>query len=169
MGVEGRPPVRSPTPKVGVPFMGSRAGVIIGLVLAACGSGGEGPTAPAPLTLTGRWHFTWQAMASAQLSCGIVADFDLYQNGISFTGYQFEDAQLRCTSAGVTVIDALIFGETIINGVVAESGVSFRLGSIAGEHSGSVAGADMEGTGTWEYTEAGQRVVLAGRWSAARR
>jgi hypothetical protein len=149
--------------------MGSRVSVVIGLALAACTTGGEGPTAPAPRNLTGRWHFTWHAMASPALSCGIVADFDLYQNGTSFTGYQADDAQLRCTSAGVTVIDALIFGETIINGLVAEAGVSFRLGSIAGAHAGSVAGAMMEGTGAWEYTEDGQRVVLAGRWSAIRR
>jgi hypothetical protein len=98
-------------------------------------------------------------------------DFNLTQTGAAFSGVQTgNNGRLTCSATGQgTVVDEVLGGETIINGQLVNSQVSFRLGSVDGTNTGSISGTSMTGSASWVFAlGAGESLAMTGSWSAAR-
>jgi hypothetical protein len=139
------------------------------LVSAAC-SDSTGPEAD----LTGTWRFNYFDMSGpyqgATLSCDIdTADFTITQTGSTFFGDQIGSARMTCTAFGQLVVDELIGGESIENGQVSGRNVTFRLGTISGQHSGRISGSSISGTAQWTMSDGSRSITLNGDFEADRR
>jgi hypothetical protein len=104
------------------------------------------------------------------LSCDVdTADFIITQTGSAFFGDQIGSAQFTCTAFGQTVVDELIGDETIEDGQVTGRDVTFRLGTVSGQHSGRVSGDSMSGAAQWIITDGSRSITLNGEFDAERR
>ena len=139
-------------------------------VAVACGDSSSGPETP---SVAGTWRFSFSNMSGAlqgiTVSCNAAAlDFALAQTGNTFSGPQVGAGRLTCTAAGETVIDDLIGSETIVNGMINGSTVSFRLGTIPGQHNATLSGGSMTGTASWTFTSENVTLTLNGQFTAVR-
>ena len=137
--------------------------------LAACGDS----TGPSNASLQGTWRFSYSnltgAFQGATVTCGGGPfDFSITQTGSTFSGVQVSSARVTCSVQGTTVVDELIASETIVNGQISGSNVTFRLGSLAGQHSGTVTGTSMTGNAQWVFVEGNTTLTLNGNFSAAK-
>jgi hypothetical protein len=141
--------------------------VLVAVLLAAC-SEASGPT---EISVAGSWRFTFSGLGSAPqfpptVTCSVTAaDFTLTQSGSTFSGIQIGTARATCTQSGQVVVDVSIENETIVNGQISEASVTFRLGSIPGQHTGAVSGTSITGTAQW-ILDAG--LTLNGQFTAAK-
>jgi hypothetical protein len=137
----------------------------------ACGS--DGPTGAGSSTLNGSWRFTFTNMSGVvqevTVTCTATSiDFRLTQSGNSFSGIQVGTGRITCSAQGDVIIDEPIDSETIVNGTINGANVSFRLGSVPGQHTGTRSGTSITGTATWEFTEEGVTITLNGQFTAAK-
>ena len=142
----------------------------LSLALAACG--GDSSTGPQNANIAGTWRFSWTNMAGSvqgiPYSCNVsVADFVITQSGSGFSGVQQGNALMLCFVLGETTED-LFGGETIVGGSVNGSQVSFRLGTLEGQHSGTTAGTSISGSAQWRIVVEGVSVNFAGAFTAVR-
>ncbi len=142
----------------------------ITLGVLACGGDATGPK---NASLAGTWRFNYTGMSAtvqgATFSCTAgPLDFNITQNGSAFSGSQVGSGAISCTAPGQDPLNDVISGETIINGQVSGSGVSFRLGSIAGQHVGTVIGSSMSGTAQWIFSEGSMTLTLSGQFAATK-
>jgi hypothetical protein len=150
--------------------MAKRLGYLALVLLSAACSDSTGPDAD----LSGTWRFSYTDMSGpfqgGTLRCDLdAADFVITQTGFEFFGDQIGSARLRCTASGLTVVDELVGDETIENGEVSGRNVTFRLGTIAGQHNGRVSGSSISGTARWVLTSGNLSVTLDGEFDAERR
>lgn len=151
----------------------SRTTLFTFLALAAAACGGDSGTEPTPnANVAGDWRFSWAnmsgAVSGASVTCTGVLDFTVTQTGSTFSGIQEGTGRFICVSGGQTIVDEVVGGETLINGQINGTQVSFRLGTVPGAHSGIVSGTSMSGTGAWQFDLGGTTLNLNGQWSAAK-
>lgn len=144
--------------------------IVFGLGLSACAGDATGPK---DASVAGTWRFSYSNMTGAlqgiTVSCsGGPFDFSVTQSGSTFSGVQVGLANLVCTSQGQTLFSQSVAGETIVNGQVTGSSVTFRLGSIAGQHTATVSGTSMSGSAQWIFADASTSLILSGQFTAAR-
>lgn len=142
----------------------------ITLGVLACGGDATGPQ---NASVAGTWRFNYTGMnATVQgstMSCTAgPLDFAITQNGTAFSGTQVGSGAIACTAPGQEPLNDMISGETIVGGQVSGSAVSFRLGSIAGQHTGTVAGGSMSGTAQWIFSEGAMSLTLSGQFAATK-
>lgn len=150
--------------------MTKRLGSLVLVLLSVACSDSTGPEAD----LSGTWRFSYTDMSGpyqgGTLRCDLDgADFIITQTGFGFFGDQIGSARLRCTTSGQTVVDELVGDETIEDGEVSGRNVTFRLGTIAGQHSGRVSGSSISGTARWVLTSGSLSFTLNGEFDAERR
>lgn len=139
-------------------------------VAVACGDSSSGPDTP---SVAGTWRFSYSNMTGPfqgiTVSCNATAlDFTLSQSGNTFSGAQVGAGRMTCSAQGEELIDGVIGSETIVNGTINGSNVSFRLGTFQSQHSGSISGGSMTGTATWTITDGNLTLTLNGQFTAAR-
>ena len=138
------------------------------LPLFACGDDSTGPDE----NLEGTWRFSYANMTGATLGINVTCsvntvDFTLTRSGSTFSGIQQGSGRIVCNSAGQTT-DSQVAGETIVNGQINGSTLTFRLGTIPGQHTGTMTGNSMTGTAQWIYTSGNLTVTLNGQFTAAK-
>jgi hypothetical protein len=124
-------------------------------------------------SLNGTWRFSYNNMTGTLLgipvSCSAAAvDFNLTTTGTTFSGIQVGTATGSCTLAGQTT-QQVLSGETIVNGTISGSTITFRLGTLAGQNTATVTGTSMTGTAQWIYALNNQTITLNGQFTAAKR
>lgn len=138
------------------------------VVVAACGGDATGPK---NASVGGTWRFAFTlsgTMSGVAVTCTVGgADFNLTQSGNTFSGVQVGTGTLTCTAPGTQAFNEQIAGETIVNGQINGNAVTFSLGSIPGQHSGSISGTSMSGTAQWNLPGA-TPIVLGGQFTAAK-
>lgn len=137
-------------------------------LLTGC-SDATGPSAP---NLAGTWRFVYSNMAGTvegvTIACNIGADFTITQTGSAFSGVQVGPARMTCSALGQPVVDEIVSGETIVNGQATGASITFRLGSIQGQSSGTVNGTSMSGTAQWLFVSGNSAMTLNGNFTAAK-
>ena len=122
-------------------------GAALGVVLGACGDG-DG-TGPNPVDIAGTWSLAWTNMSGSGIRCQTSAiEYQIVQNGTTFTGNSNSTYTLSCTD-GITTLTDTLTGAIITNGRITGNTVSFDLASSAAHQSGTVSGDTMSGTATW--------------------
>jgi hypothetical protein len=144
------------------------------LVLVLSSAACSDSTGPDTVALDGTWRFNYDDMTGSfqgtTFRCGLdTADFVITQSGDTFFGDQIGSARMTCTADGRSIVDELVGDETIENGQVSGRDVTFRLGSISGQHSGRVSGSSISGTARWVMSSGSASVTLNGRFDAERR
>jgi hypothetical protein len=147
------------------------ASLLLLLICVACSS--DGPTGTSTSALNGTWRFTFTNMSGVSLGGTVTCtatliDFRLTQSGSRFSGVQVGSGRITCSGQGDVIVDEPVDSETIVNGRINGSNVSFRLGSVPGQHTGTVSGSSIPGTATWEFTEGTETTTLNGQFTAAR-
>lgn len=105
-------------------------------------------------------------LEGVQFSCTAGSmDFSITQTGGSFSGVQTGTGRLVCSTASEIVVDTFISGETIVNGQITGSSLTFRLGSIDGAHSATVSGTSMTGNAHWLFEDG---PTLSGQFTAVK-
>jgi hypothetical protein len=143
--------------------------LVLLLPLFACGDDSTGPEE----NLNGTWRFSYSNMTGSYIgitvTCTVTAvDVTLTTSGNTFSGIQQGTGRLTCTGGGQTLADSQIAGETIVNGQINGSTVTFRLGSINGQHTGTITGTSMTGTAQWIISSGNVSVTLNGQFTAAK-
>ena len=123
--------------------------------------------------LNGTWRFSYNNMTGAVLgltvACNVTAvDFNLTTSGTTFSGVQTGTGRLTCTLAGQPYVDTPFAGETIVNGQISGSQITFRLGTLTGQNTATVTGTSMTGTAQFIVTQGNQSVTLNGQFTAAK-
>jgi hypothetical protein len=139
-------------------------------LFAACG---DDDSTGVQSDLNGTWRFSINNMTGTTLgvniNCNVTAvDFTLTTTGNTFSGIQVGTGRITCTGGGQTVADQTFAGETIVSGQINGSQVTFRLGTINGQHTGTVSGTSMTGTAQWVLTSGNFSVTLNGQFTAAK-
>ncbi|MGH7468843.1 MAG: hypothetical protein ACRENP_12875 [Longimicrobiales bacterium] len=142
----------------------------LSISLVACSSDTSGPS---NAELAGSWRFSYVNMTGgvqgAVLTCNVASlDFTITQTGTTFSGVQNGAGRMSCVSGGQTIVDQLIGGETIVGGQITGQSITFRLGTIAGPHSATVAGTSISGTAQWVFPAGTTTVTMNGQFTAAR-
>jgi hypothetical protein len=143
------------------------------LLAATVACGGDSPSGPDTPSVAGTWRFSYNNMSGVvqgvSVSCNAAAlDFALSQSGTTFSGAQVGVGRLLCFAQGQTIVDELIGSETLVAGSINGPSISFRLGTIAGQHNGTVSGGSMTGTATWSLNSGSVTVTLNGQFTAVR-
>lgn len=157
-------------------FRGSRASfALLALTLAACGGdSGTSPTPTPTANVAGTWRFSWNSLngtfQGTFVQCSAQLNMSLTQTANTFSGTQAAPlGRLTCSAGGVQVLDEPIGGETLVNGQINGTAISFRLGTVNGPHNGTIAGTSMSGNGTWNIPQTvGGVLVLNGEWTAVK-
>jgi hypothetical protein len=144
------------------------------LVLVLSSGACSDSTGPETTAIDGTWRFNYTDMTGSFQGttwiCDLdTADFVITQTGSSFYGDQIGSARMTCSAGGRAVVDELVGDETIENGQVLGRDVTFRLGTISGQHSGRISGSSMSGSAQWVMTSGSSSVTLNGRFEAERR
>jgi hypothetical protein len=143
--------------------------LVLLLPLFACGDDSTGVED----NLNGTWRFSYSNMTGSYIgvtvSCNVSAlDAVLTVTGNTFSGIQQGTGTMNCTIAGQSQQFALS-GNTIVDGQINGSNVTFRLGTTAGgQHTGTVTGTSMTGTAQWVITQGNQSITLNGQFTAAK-
>lgn len=140
-------------------------------LLAACGS--DSPTGPSDAQIAGVWRITWSnltgSLEGTGVSCAWLANFNITQTGTTFSGVQTATGTLTCTAQGEgVVLSEQIDAETIVSGTIDGNSVTFRLGSIPSNHTGTVSGTSMSGMASWTFQDLDFVLQLQGNWTAAK-
>jgi len=143
------------------------------IVVAAVACSGKGLIGPWTPSIAGAWRFSYSGMSGAlqgvTVTCTTGAlDFTLTHSGTAFSGVQLGSSRVMCSAQGTTVVDAVLNAETIVNGTINGSSISFRLGTVPGQHTGTVSGTSMSGTARWLFTEGNTTLTLNGQFTAAK-
>ena len=136
----------------------------------SCGGDSNGPKTP---SLTGTWRFSYSSMTGTfdgvTVECAATAlDFTLSQSGNSFSGVQANLARIFCLRQGTAIVDTNLDQETLVNGSISGSTVSFQLGILGGPNAGTVTGSSMSGTAQWNFLSGNVPVTLTGPFTAAK-
>ena len=70
----------------------------------------------------------------------------------TFSGVQTGSGRLTCTLAGQPYVDTPFAGETIVNGQISGSQITFRLGTLTGQNTATVTGTSMTGIRSASHT-----------------
>ena len=152
-----------------------RAATALVLLGAACSSGSSSTGPAGDANIAGTWQFNWNSLqgviSGVAITCTSILNFAITQTGTTFSGVQaLPNGNLTCNGGGQPLINATIGSETIVAGQVSGNNVSFRLGSVNGNHSGTVSGTSMTGTGTRNIPQTtGGTLILTGEWNAAKK
>lgn len=146
----------------------------LALGTAACGGDGVTDSDNTP-SVVGTWQFNWNSLSGTYdgitVTCRSALNFTLSQTGTTFSGIEATPIGfISCDALGEEIINATVSDETIVNGQLNGTNVSFRLGSVNGNHTGTVSGTSMTGSGTWNIPQTvGGNLVLTGEWTAAKK
>lgn len=145
--------------------------VVATLPLTACS--GDSSTGPENVEISGTWQFTFGTMSGSLL--GVVVncnsdpfDFQITQTDVTFSGLQVGESELTCVAQGQVLSSGPVNSETIVDGEVDGSTVTFRFGSLQGLHTATVTGNAMSGTAEWTVTNEGLTLSLSGSFTAVR-
>lgn len=146
--------------------------LLVALFLPLLGCGGDA-TGPRQASVSGTWRFSYNSMAGTvqgvTVTCNVSAlDFNLTQSGNTFSGIQVGTGNMSCSAPGVTPFSYSVVGETIVNGQITGSSISFRLGSVTGQNTAAVAGTSMSGTAQWVIPVDNAALTLNGQFTAAK-
>lgn len=138
------------------------------LPLFACGDDSTGPEE----NLNGTWRFTYSNMTGSfigtNVTCNVTAlDATLTVTGNTFSGIQQGSGSMTCNVGGQTQVFQLT-GNTIVDGQISGSTVTFRLGSVNGQHTATLSGTSMTGTAQWVITQGNASITLNGQFAAAK-
>lgn len=144
------------------------AAAILGLaLLAACG--GDGPTEPKLVNLSGTWRVTYTNLTGSGITCSTTAiDYLISQSGSTFTGASNSTYTITCTD-GVNTLSETLTGAIVSNGHINGSALEFDLATSAAHQTGTVSGNSMSGSATWTLDLGSSgTVVLRGQFGGVR-
>ena len=141
-------------------------------VIVGCGS--DSTTEPQNAQVGGLWSYNTGQLSGGLAGLGVRCfitnvDLSLNQTGATFTG-NANGGHIRCTVAGVTVMDGPLGNQVVVNGTVSGNNLSFDIETPAWHHIGSVSGNSMSGTVRFTIDLGGTTgsVDLTCNWSAIR-
>jgi len=136
--------------------------------LAACG-GGDSPTEPRTINLSGTWRITYTNMTGSGITCGTTAiDYVISQSGTTFSGTSSSTYTITCTD-GVNTLSETFVGAIITNGHINGSAIQFDLATSSAHQTGTISGNSMTGTASWTLDLGSSgTVVLNGQFGGLR-
>lgn len=137
--------------------------VLITLLLAACGSDGDGGSGPDPVTVDGNWVLAVPTLNGGGLSCSATGmTMSLAMSGEAAFSGSHTTGTLTCTGNDPVPFTA----GPILNGVLDGHSVSFDFDDASFHFTGTVNDAETSMTGTTTLNLSGS--VINGTWTATR-
>ncbi len=151
---------------------GVLAAAAIMFVIVGCGS--DSTTEPQNAQVGGLWSYNTGQLSGGLAGLGVRCfitnvDLSLNQTGATFTG-SANGGNIRCTVAGVTVMDGPLGNQVVVNGNVSGNDLSFDIDTLAWSNSGRESGNQMSGSVSLTIDLGGTTgsVDLTCNWSAIR-